>query len=121
MRVLKLTLVICMLAGFWQPPSWASLYKRIIYRIYTTFLIAMLYVFSFSQFMDIVLNVDNSDEFTDSLYMMLTVFVASYKQICIWRNRGNITTIINTLRKEPFRPSGLHELIIQRKFENMVQ
>jgi len=121
MRVLRLTLVICTLAGFWQPPSWASSYKRIIYRIYAAFLIAMLYIFSLSQFMDIVLNIDNSDEFTDALYMMLTVFIAGYKQICMWRNHGNITMIINALFEEPFKPSGSYELIIQQRFEKMVQ
>jgi len=71
--------------------------------------------------MDILLNVDNSNELTDSLYMMLTVFVAGYKQICIWRNRGNITMIINALFEEPFKPSGSRELIIQGRFEKMVQ
>ncbi|XP_011704295.1 PREDICTED: odorant receptor 46a, isoform A-like [Wasmannia auropunctata] len=121
MRVLKFTLIICTIAGFWQPPPWTSLFKHIIYKTYAMFLILSLYIFSISQFMDIVLNVDNSDELTDSLYMMLTVFVAGYKQICLWVDHKNVTIIINALDKKPFGPCESHEIIIRQKFDKMVQ
>lgn len=122
MHALKLTLVICTVAGFWQPPSWTpSTYKHVIYKAYAAFLNGSLYIFALSQFMDIALNVDNSDELVDSMYMMLTVFVAGYKQICLWMNRGNLVRIINALFERPFRPSGSREVTIQQNFEKMVQ
>ncbi|XP_029665544.1 odorant receptor 94a-like [Formica exsecta] len=119
MHVLKFTLIICALAGCWQPLSWTSLFKNIIYKAYATFLISSLYAFLMSQFVDIVLNVGNSDEFVDALYMMLTVLVAGYKQAYMWIDRKNIMVIINVLTEKPFAPYETHEVIIQEKFEKL--
>jgi len=121
MRVLKFTLLICAFAGCWQPVSWTSLFKHIIYKTYAMFLVSSLYIFSLSQFMNIVLNVENSDEFIDSLYMMLTVFVAGYKQVYMWIDRKNIEVIINIHYEKPFVPCETRELIIQQKFEKIAQ
>lgn len=121
MRALTFTLAICAVAGFWQPSSWTSLFKHVIYKTYAIFLMSSLYTFSMSQFINIILNVDNSDEFTDSIYMMLTVFIAGYKQICMWIDGKNIATIINLLTEIPFRPSELHEMTIRRKFDKMIR
>ncbi|XP_018374987.1 PREDICTED: odorant receptor 4-like [Trachymyrmex cornetzi] len=121
MRVLKFTLLVCAFAGCWQPVSWTSLFKHIIYKTYAMFLVSSLYIFSISQFMNIVLNVENSDEFTDSLYMMLTVFVAGYKQVYMWIDRKNIMMIINVLNEKPFAACETQEWRIQQKFEKMVQ
>lgn len=71
--------------------------------------------------MNIVLNVENSDEFTDSLYMMLTVFVAGYKQVYMWTDRKKVMAIINVLNEKPFAVCETRELMIQQKFEKMVQ
>ncbi|XP_014486426.1 PREDICTED: odorant receptor 46a, isoform A-like [Dinoponera quadriceps] len=121
MRVLKFTLAICTVAGFWQPPSCTSLLKLIIYISYAIFLNSSLLVFAMSQFMNILLNVDNSDELTDSLYMMLTVFVAGYKQICMWIDHKNITVMINILTEKPFTPYESHEIMIRQKFDKMIR
>jgi len=71
--------------------------------------------------MNIVINVDNSDELTDSLYMMLTVFVAGFKQVCIWIDRKNVIMVINTLNEKSFKPCEPHEIIIRQKFDKMIQ
>lgn len=71
--------------------------------------------------MNIVLNVENSDDFTDSLYMMLIVFVAGYKQVYIWIDRKNINVIINVFNKKPFAACDERESMIQQKFEKVIQ
>ncbi|XP_071631606.1 uncharacterized protein [Temnothorax longispinosus] len=121
MRVLEFTLLVCSFTGCWQPNSWTSLFKHIIYKTYAMFLVSALYIFSFSQFMNIMLNVENSDEFTDSLYMMLTVFVAGYKQVYMWIDRKNIMMIINLFYEKPFAAGDTRELMIQQKFEKIVK
>ncbi|EZA58602.1 ObirOr5-E6 [Ooceraea biroi] len=121
MRVLRFTLLICAFAGCWQPSSWTSLLKHIIYKTYAMFLGSALCIFSISQFMNIMLNVENSDEFIDSLYMMLTVFVASYKQVYMWRDRKNIMMIINVFTFKLFAPCESYEVTIQRKFEKITK
>lgn len=85
------------------------------------FLISSLYTFSISQFMDIVLNVDNSDELTDSMYMMLTVFVAGYKQVCIWMDRKNVMWMVDVLTGKTFSPLESDEVQIRRKFDKKIQ
>ncbi|XP_011050240.1 PREDICTED: odorant receptor 94b-like isoform X2 [Acromyrmex echinatior] len=121
MHVLKFTLTICTIAGFWQPPSWTSLLNHIIYKTYAMFLVLSLNIFAISQFMDIILNVDNSDELTDSLYMMLTVFVAGYKNICLWVDRKNVRMLVNVLREKPFKPNEFHEITIRQQFDKRIQ
>lgn len=85
------------------------------------FLVTALCIFSMSQFMNIVLNVENSDEFTDSLYMMLTVFVAGYKQVYMWIDRKKVMVLINVLTEKPFAICEIREAMIQQKFEKMVE
>ncbi|KAL0116247.1 hypothetical protein PUN28_011229 [Cardiocondyla obscurior] len=121
MRVLKFTLLICAVTGCWQPDSWTSLFKHIAYKTYAMFLCSALYIFSISQFMNIVLYVQTSDEFTDSLYMMLTVFVAGYKQVYMWTDRKNIKVVIDIFNEKPFAACDAREVMIQEKFERMIQ
>ncbi|XP_012528080.1 odorant receptor 94a [Monomorium pharaonis] len=121
MHLMKFTLIICALAGCWQPLMWTSLFKHIIYKAYAMFLISSLYIFLFSQFVHVILNVGSSDEFTDALYMMLTVFVAGYKQIYLWVDHKNIMATINVLLEKPFAPYEAHELMIQEKFEKRIR
>ncbi|XP_072754238.1 uncharacterized protein [Anoplolepis gracilipes] len=121
MRVLKFTFLICAFAGCWQPSSWTSLLKHIIYKTYAMFLFSALCTFSISQFMNIILYVDNSDEFTDSLYMMLTVFVAGYKQVYLWIDRKKVMVVINALIEKPFAICEIREATIQQKFEKIVE
>lgn len=121
MRVLGFTLVICAFAGCWQPLSWTSLLKSIAYKIYAMFLASALYMFSMSQFMNIVVNVEDSEEFIDALYMMLTVLVAAYKQTYMWMDRKNIMKKIDQLSERPFAPCESQEVTIQRKFDKMIQ
>ncbi|KAL0116246.1 hypothetical protein PUN28_011228 [Cardiocondyla obscurior] len=118
--MLKFTLMICAFAGCWQPLTWTSLFKQIIYKAYAIFLITSLYIFLLSQFINIVINVGNSDEFTDALYMMLTILVAGYKQFYMWIDRKNVLVIINVLTEKPFAPYEKHEVMIQEKFEKLI-
>lgn len=121
MSVLKLTLTICTAAGFWQPSSWTSLFKHVIYKFYAMFLVSSLSIFAFSQFMNILLNVDNSDELIDCLYMMLTVFVAAYKQVCMWINHKKVQMMIDVLTQKPFSPRESCEITICRKFNELIR
>ncbi|XP_018374371.1 PREDICTED: odorant receptor 46a-like [Trachymyrmex cornetzi] len=120
-QMLKFSLMLCAIAACWQPITWTSLCKHIIYKTYAIFLISSLYLFLFSQFINITLNVGNSDEFTDALYMMLTIFVAGYKQVYMWVDRKNFMIIINIFNEKPFAPYETHEVMIQQKFEKLIQ
>ncbi|XP_029665549.1 uncharacterized protein LOC115236949 [Formica exsecta] len=119
--LLKFTLVFLTLAGCWRPVSWTSLYKYRLYNIYTAILVLLLYTFAISQFMDIVLNVDNPEEFTSVLYIMMTVCVASFKISNMLINRKNVADIVNTLTEKPFKPMITGEIKIRQNFDKMVR
>lgn len=121
MPVLEFTLLVCSFNGCWQPSSWTSTFQNIIYKTYAMFLFTAACVFSISQLMNIILYVKNSDEFTDSAYMLLTVFVAGYKQVYMYTDRKYIMNIIDVFNKKPFATRDSHELMIQEKFEKRVQ
>ncbi|KAL0116245.1 hypothetical protein PUN28_011228 [Cardiocondyla obscurior] len=119
--MLKYTLTVCSVAGFWQPLTWTSMFKHIIYKTFAAYLISTAYICVFSQFINIIINVDNSDEFTDTLYMMLTILVAGYKQVYIWIYRKNFLDLIKILTEKPFAPCDSSEKIIQEKFEYFIK
>lgn len=121
MHILNLTFLIVTFVGCFRPLSWTSLFKRVIYTLYRLFIIIILYTFAFLQFMDIVLNVDNPDDFTNNLYMMLNVSVSGYKLLIMWINYTNIATLINKFSEEPFKPLDSGELKICQKFDKLIR
>lgn len=121
MQVLKLTCTIVIIAGCFRPLSWTSLFKRTVYNIYRLYVISMVSFFSISQFMDIVLNVDNADDFTNNLNMLLTSSAACYKIFIMWFNYKRISTLINYLIKEPFKPLDPYEMEIRWRFDKTIR
>lgn len=119
--LLKHTLALMMVAGCWQPLSWTSSYKYKLYNVYMLFLILLLYTFAISQFMAIVLNAGNPEEFTSILYMMMAVFVAIFKISSMWMNRKNLAAIVNILIDKPFKPVVTGEIKIRQNFEKMIR
>ncbi|KAL0116252.1 hypothetical protein PUN28_011231 [Cardiocondyla obscurior] len=119
--MLKYTLTVCSVAGFWQPLTWTSMFKHIFYKTFAAYLISTAYICVISQFINIIINVDNSDEFTDTLYMMLTILVAGYKQVYIWIYRKDFLDLINMLTEKPFAPCDAIEIEIQEKFEYFIK
>lgn len=85
------------------------------------FLFSSLYLFAMSQFMNLILYVDNSDEFIETIHMMLTVSVAGFKLASVWINRKNVKLVINTLTEKPFKPIESDEVMIRQKFDKLVQ
>ncbi|XP_011705258.1 PREDICTED: odorant receptor 94b-like [Wasmannia auropunctata] len=81
----------------------------------------MLYFFSMWQFMDIVLNVDNPDDFTDNLNMMLTSSASCYKLFIVWINYEKIAALINCLTEEPFKPLNSDEMKIRRQYDKIIR
>lgn len=119
MRPMQYTLTVLAVAGCWQPAT--SLFKYIMYNAYAMLIILMLYTFSISQFMDLVLNVSNSDEFTETLYLLLIVLMACYKAIDMNLSHKNVAIIIKYLTESPFAPLDKNEKIIREKFDKIVE
>ncbi|XP_071572216.1 putative odorant receptor 85d [Temnothorax nylanderi] len=121
MRILKLTCTIFMIAGCFRPQSWTSLFKRTVYNVYRLYVISMLYTFTLSQVIDVVMNTDNPNDFTDNLNKSLTVSVSCYKIFIAWLSYKNIAALINYLTEEPFKPLDLGEMKIRRQYDKIIR
>ncbi|XP_077264619.1 odorant receptor 46a-like isoform X2 [Temnothorax americanus] len=121
MRILKLTCTIFMIAGCFRPQSWTSLFKRTVYNVYRLYVISMLYAFTLSQVIDVVMNTDNPNDFTDNLNKSLTVSVSCYKIFIAWLSCKNIAGLINYLTEEPFKPLDLGEIKIRRQYDKIIR
>lgn len=82
---------------------------------------SMLYIFATLQFMDILLNVDNPNDFTDTLNMMMNLFAACCKIFLMYLNYEKIAALINCLTEVPFKPLNLDEMEIRRQYEKIIR
>ncbi|XP_025994617.2 odorant receptor 46a-like [Solenopsis invicta] len=121
MQVLEFVLKILMVVGCWPPNSWTSLCKRTMYNAYTVFLMLLLFSFALAQLMDIILNVDNTDDFTETFYIMLAMIISCCKMIGLLVNRKNIGILTNILTEKPFVPLEADEIKIRHKFDKTIQ
>ncbi|XP_032691306.1 uncharacterized protein LOC116853990 [Odontomachus brunneus] len=120
-RVLQFPLITLTIAGCWPPNSCSTFCKRAVYNVYTIIVASLLFTFMVPQFMDIVLNVDNADDFTDTFYVMLAMVIAFCKILGLLLNRKNIEMIMGALVEKPFSPLGPDEIEIRQKFDNLIQ
>ncbi|XP_077264586.1 odorant receptor 46a-like isoform X2 [Temnothorax americanus] len=121
MHILKLTYTIVTISGCFRPQSWTSLFKRTVYNIYRLYVIIMLYTFTIFQIMDLVLYVDNTNDFTNNMNMMLTVSISCYKVLIMCLNYENIVALINYLTEEPFKPLDSDEMKIRRRYDKLIR
>ncbi|XP_018337033.1 PREDICTED: uncharacterized protein LOC108745393 [Trachymyrmex septentrionalis] len=74
-----------------------------------------------AQLMDIILNVNNADDFTDTFYIMLAMVIASCKMLSLLLNRKNIEILTGALVEKPFRPLEPDEIEIRQKYNNIIR
>jgi len=120
MSILHLTFKILTFVGCWRPQSCSSFYLRIIYDTYTVLMFLLLYTFLVSQFLDIIWNVDNAEDFTENFYAMLASVISCSKVLSLLVNRKNIKMLINVLIEKPYRPLEMDEMRIRYKFDRLI-
>ncbi|XP_070156630.1 odorant receptor 94a-like isoform X2 [Polyergus mexicanus] len=119
--VMRVPLKILTVAGCWPPVSWSSLCKQIVYKTYTILVSSLLFTFMVPQFVDVIMHIKNPDDFTDTLYLMLSMVMACAKMLSLLMNRKNIEILTNALMEKPFRPLESDEIEIRQKFDNIIQ
>jgi len=120
MSILQLTFKILVIVGCWRPRSCSSFYLRIVYDLYTIFITMLMYTFLASQFLDIIWNVDNAEDFTENFYAMLASVISCSKVLSLLVNRKNIKMLINVLIEKPYRPLEMDEIRIRYKFDKHI-
>lgn len=121
MQVLEFTLSVLAVTGVWQPRSWkSSLTKQILYNAYTVVLSMVIFMFTLSQFMELVLKVRSADELTEVLYMVLIGIIGYLKIVTVSINHQAFAAMVDNLTLEPFKPMEKNEIIIRRRFDKMI-
>lgn len=121
MFILAFTFKILTICGCGILNSWATPYKRLVYHAYTIFVMLLIHTFMLSQLVDLIMIVDNSDDFTDNFYVLLAMIVSCCKMLALLMNRSNIEMLIETLMNKPFQPVEPDEVKIRQKFEKLIQ
>nr|XP_012143128.1 PREDICTED: odorant receptor 46a, isoform A-like [Megachile rotundata] len=82
-----------------------------------SFMKVILYIATFVQFLDLILNVETQDELSDNIYLMLTMVVACQKMYGLLTSHKNIAALTDILEDEPFQPENGKEVGIREEFD----
>ncbi|KAK1122362.1 hypothetical protein K0M31_009584 [Melipona bicolor] len=101
-HTLQCSRVLLSICGCLPPSSWTSSFAKSLYRIYTSFVWLLILSLVSAQILDIVINVENQDQFSDNFYITLVVFVSGCKLSIMLKHRRSILSLIDSLENEPF-------------------
>jgi len=108
-------------SGIWRPIEWYSNEAKMLYSTYTILVLSSLYFLVLTQFMDIVLIVDNVDDFTTNSLIFLSIVAVCCKATLIVVRRNAIIDLVQILLKEPYKFQNADEMAIQRKFDKFIK
>ncbi|KAG7189250.1 hypothetical protein KM043_008810 [Ampulex compressa] len=121
MELLSLNFYLYTISGIWQPPTRTSKAQRLFYGLYTCFTLFLFYFLTLSQFLDLVLVVDNVDDFITNMLMFMTMVGITFKGTTAVLCYDDIFNLTNVLLKEPCKVRDAGEIRIQKKFDNFIR
>ncbi|XP_019698833.1 odorant receptor 46a-like isoform X1 [Harpegnathos saltator] len=121
MQILRLNFLIYTVGGVWRPIAWSSNTAKFLYNAFTVCTIVPLYFLMLTQLMDIVLIVDNMDDFTTNSLMFMTIVAVCCKATIAVLRRNGIIGLVQMLLTEPCRPRDEEEVAIQTKFNKFIR
>ncbi|XP_071639460.1 odorant receptor 46a-like isoform X2 [Temnothorax longispinosus] len=121
MQILSLNFLIHTFCGIWRPIEWSSNGAKLLYSIFTCGVISSEYFMVLTQFMDIVLVVDNIDDFTANTLLFLSMVNVCCKATFVVIRRNAIIDVVGSLLKAPHKPRNEDEVAIQTKFDKFIR
>ncbi|KAK9309038.1 hypothetical protein QLX08_001218 [Tetragonisca angustula] len=121
MHLLRWSFTLLTFIGLLSPSAWKYSWKRVLYSVYTIVVLLLLFSFEIFLFLDLVINVDNQDDFSDNLYVTLVFFSSCCKSLMLLIYRGDIETLLDALLEEPFVPVNAQEDKIRMRFEEQIE
>lgn len=107
--------------GVWRPEEWSSNIAKLLYNVFTFIILALLYFLMITQFMDIILVVDNIDDFATNVLMFLTIVAVTCKATIVVLRRDAIINLVQVLLTAPCKPRDEDEMAIQKKFDKFIR
>ncbi|KAL6431340.1 hypothetical protein ACFW04_007175 [Cataglyphis niger] len=121
MQLFPLNFSMYTIGGVWRPIEWSSNVAKFLYNIFTFIILFLLYFLMLTQFMDILLVVNNIDDFATNTLMFLTIVAVTCKATIVVVRRNAIIKLIQTLLKPPCKPQDEDEMAIQKKFDKFIR
>lgn len=121
MQVLPLNFFLYAASGMWRPVEWSSNGSTLLYSIYTIFMLYLMLFLLLTQFLDIILVVDNVEDFITNFLLFISVVSAFCKIITALTRRGRIVNLIEILQRPPCRVCNQEEMYIQAKFDRSIR
>ncbi|XP_072762545.1 uncharacterized protein [Anoplolepis gracilipes] len=121
MQLFSLNFLMYTISGIWRPIEWSSNIAKLLYSVFTFTILFLSYFLMLTQFMDILLVVDNIDDFATNTLMFLTIVAVTFKATIVVVRRKAIIKLVETLLTSPCKPQNEDEMAIQRKFDKFIR
>jgi len=121
MQTLSLNFFLYTISGMWRPIEWSSKCSKMLYSMLTCFTMCLLMILMLTQLLDIILVIDNVDDFAKNSLMFLSTVSVLFKAIAVIIRRDELVNLIETLQKKPCKAYNEEESDIQLKFDCMIR
>lgn len=121
MQVLPFNFLLYATSGIWRPIEWSSMGFKLLYSLYTVLMVYVMLFLMVTQFLDIVLVVDNVEDFTTNFLFFTSVISAICKVATALTRRSRIVNLIEILQQPPCRVCNQEEMDIQAKFDRSIR
>nr|WHS04412.1 odorant receptor 9 [Psyttalia incisi] len=102
-------------SGLWRPLGWSSGIKKYAYDCYTIFILVVVYLFGFMEFVDAMRNFGKIEEMVSASFMLLTTCNVFFKAVNMVSQRDEIISIFGMLDDDICRRKNQEEEDIQAK------
>lgn len=121
MQILSLNFFIYTVSGLWRPVEWSTISSMLLYSVYTILTVYLINFLLITQFLDIILVVDNVEDFTTNFMMFVSVLSVIFKIVTALTRRDRINNLIEILQRPPCRVCDQEEMDIQAKFDRSIR
>ncbi|KAL6261267.1 hypothetical protein P5V15_008789 [Pogonomyrmex californicus] len=121
MQMFSLNFLMYTIGGVWRPVEWSSNVAKLLYNVFTSIVLILLYFLMITQFMDIIFVVDNIDDFATNTLMFLTIVAVTCKATIVVVRRNAIINLVQVLLTAPCKPRDEDEMAIQTKFDKFIR
>ncbi|XP_044020217.1 odorant receptor 4-like [Aphidius gifuensis] len=118
MQLLQESFFILKCTGLWKPASCYG-WRLWLYNLYIFIIICNSWMFVISQSLDLVLTSNSIEDFTNILFLLLSVLVVCGKINNMLSGRKLMDKLINSFNKYPFKPETDDEVNIQNRFNRI--
>ncbi|XP_011706919.1 PREDICTED: uncharacterized protein LOC105462089 [Wasmannia auropunctata] len=121
MQTLSLNFLLFTISGVWRPIEWTSKCSKYLYGAFTFSTMYLLHFSMLTQLMDIVLVVNNMDDFATTSLMFLSAVGAFCKATTAITRRSEIINLVKILQEKPCKPNSKEEINIQTKYDTLIR